>query len=101
MEVTIAAGAWISLPRYIPSIMAPTLQHRRIGQDLDLLGQRLGQHDLCRLALPGLLVGEVSRHDCLLHPVVNRVLVELSFLGEGSQGDCRIAVGGLPSSTSG
>src|SRR5262245_49359904 len=62
MEVTIAAGARISLPRFIPFIMAPTLQQlRRSGQDLDLLGQGLGQHNLRRLALPGLLVGEVSR----------------------------------------
>src|SRR5262245_44626087 len=77
MEVTIAAGAWRCLPRYIPSIMAPTLQHPRSGQDLALLGHGLGQDDLRRLAPPSLLVGEVSRRGRLPHPVVNRVLVEL------------------------
>src|SRR5262249_35048952 len=58
-EVTIAAGAWICLSRYIPSILVPTLQRPRSRQDLALLGQGLGQDVLRRLAFPGLMVGEV------------------------------------------
>jgi hypothetical protein len=77
MEVTVAVDALICLPRYTPSIMAPTLQRPRSGQDLALLRQGLGQDDLRRLALLPLLVGEVSRRGRLPHPVVNRVLVEL------------------------